>query len=540
MKRFVFFVCLFFSLFFPAHIFTGMALALEVNAPVVKAVLFPDRTLVTRGANIAVGPGEVVLSVSCQPFEILEGSASATLRGDGKIISVETVRVPGTRPAQEKIASIKEEMQRLRRAKRIVKDQMGVEQKKIDFLDSLSRPGQKPENNILPDPASVSSLIATLGKAYSEAFSKIRDADAKLAEIEKELKRLSEELDQLTSAGTQMKTQINILFDSGKKQEIDLQVSYLTGFAGWKPEYRADVDTEDGSVTLSMRGRIVQKTGEDWKDIELTLSTAQPAAAGRLPEIGPWWIDTPAMTRDRKMRAKAMRKESQDTLSLFAMSKAAPMATAKRMETASSFEYRVKKKVSVPSREKETTIGIFQKRYPARLYHWAVPAVSRNVFLACEIEPDPELLAGPVKVFHQGSYIAEMFLDPSGPEKRITFGLGIDRSVLVEKKKVKDQRIETFFGRFEKSRVTREIRYETSISNRKDRDILVYLQDRIPVSKTDKIEVTEVVLDPVPAKKDVDSKPGVMQWELRIKPKSTQKLNIGFTVTYPRNAPPRL
>ena len=38
-------------------------------------------------------------------------------------------------------------------------------------------------------------------------------------------------------------------------------------------------------------GEVRQRTGEDWSNVRLTLSTARPSVSARLPELDPWFIE---------------------------------------------------------------------------------------------------------------------------------------------------------------------------------------------------------------------------------------------------------
>ena len=46
------------------------------------------------------------------------------------------------------------------------------------------------------------------------------------------------------------------------------------------------------TITLQYRASISQSTGEDWKGIALTLSTASPLVGSEIPKLEPWTIGT--------------------------------------------------------------------------------------------------------------------------------------------------------------------------------------------------------------------------------------------------------
>jgi hypothetical protein len=92
---------------------------------------------------------------------------------------------------------------------------------------------------------------------------------------------------------------------------VNLKLSYLTYGAHWSPSYdcravtgssagaagteaaedkkddTADTNTTAGELSLALTyyGDVVQRTGEDWSDARISLSTAQPAVEGDPPEL---------------------------------------------------------------------------------------------------------------------------------------------------------------------------------------------------------------------------------------------------------------
>src|SRR5260370_158658 len=74
--------------------------------------------------------------------------------------------------------------------------------------------------------------------------------------------------------------------------EVAIDLSYLVSGASWLPRYDARVDVSSARVHLTQQALVTQRTGEDWADVVLALSTARPSAAATLPdEPTPWYID---------------------------------------------------------------------------------------------------------------------------------------------------------------------------------------------------------------------------------------------------------
>ncbi|HRC57074.1 MAG TPA: DUF4139 domain-containing protein, partial [Kofleriaceae bacterium] len=64
---------------------------------------------------------------------------------------------------------------------------------------------------------------------------------------------------------------------------VELSLEYAVRGARWVPSYVARI--ESGSVELTMRASLVQRTGEDWRGVALELSTAALDRHSELPEL---------------------------------------------------------------------------------------------------------------------------------------------------------------------------------------------------------------------------------------------------------------
>jgi hypothetical protein len=69
--------------------------------------------------------------------------------------------------------------------------------------------------------------------------------------------------------------------------------------AGWKPAYRASLDSNASTVELERLATISQKTGEDWSRVKLKLSTGQPTLSVAAPDPSSWLLNyRPPMERN--------------------------------------------------------------------------------------------------------------------------------------------------------------------------------------------------------------------------------------------------
>ena len=144
-----------------------------------------------------------------------------------------------------------------------------------------------------------------------------------------------------------------------------------------------------------------------------------------------------------------------------------------------------------------------------------------------------------LNVYFEGQYVGKTRLQEKKPGDEFRLNLGADREVAVKREKTGDKADETFLGGFERDTVVRKLTYKITAENRKDRPVRLTVLDRIPVSKTDRIEVKDVRLTPAPDQKNHLDRKGVMRWVLPLKPKEKKEIVLSFTVTYPKEFPPR-
>ncbi len=137
-----------------------------------------------------------------------------------------------------------------------------------------------------------------------------------------------------------------------------------------------------------------------------------------------------------------------------------------------------------------------------------------------------------------GRYIGKTHLSEKKAGEEFRLSLGADREVMVKREKVRDKVKETYFGKIQRGTIVREMAYKIVAENMKDRSILLKIVDNIPVSRTDKIEVEDLKINPEPKKKNYLDKEGVMLWEYKLDPEQKQEINIEFVVSYPKGLAP--
>jgi uncharacterized protein (TIGR02231 family) len=522
-----------------------------VPSQIKEVTLFSGQAMVKREAFTTVQKGLNELFLEIEAFRIDKDSITAKIFGAGEIFSVQFKKIPIKESPRENIKVLELKINKLRKAKRDLADKKEILKKKESFLASLIDFSkiQIPQEikTSFPNMEDLTETLIFLSSNFQKINDEKQSLDVSIEEIEKEIQVLKEELNALRRPVKKVKKVIEILFNAEKEQKIRIIADYLTKNANWGPLYKVSVPTTLSEIDLTMFSKILQKTGEDWNHVALSISNVIPLSGVRLPYLSSWLLDVPRPSA--KVMGKARSLATEEAAQAIDMVKdkgysgipkqEATFATAVKRELPLSFEYRIPQPIDIESRDKETILPLFTKKMQGDTYYYAVPKRSHLTFLVCKTKADKELLSGPLNVYFGGRYIGKTHLSEKKAGEEFHLSLGADREVMVKREKVKDKVKETYFGKIQRGTIVRELAYKIMVENMKDRSILLKVVDNIPVSRTDKIEVKELTMKPEPTQKNYRDKEGVMLWEYRLDPDQQQEINIEFVVAYPKDLLPR-
>jgi len=526
-----------------------------ISSKIVEVTLFTDQALVKRKATTRVGKGLKELLLEVEAFNVDSDSVSSKVYGAGEIYSVQLREIYLKEEPQQNIKELKERIKALTDKRNALQYNVNVLNKKDEFLNSLIDFSKseipKELKTSFPSINNLEKTLLFLDTNLEELNKKRQNIDLKIVDIDKDINLLNNELSSLMNASENTKMVIEILFNSKKEQDIQIEATYIVYDASWQPFYKVNAPLDLNEIDLIMFSRFIQKTGEDWNDIALSISNVIPMQGAGLPVLDTWSLDIEryepspappgkgAASRSRK-KAKVPdedAKEIAEPEAEYDEEERADYVQAERRELPLSFEYEIPQKLDVESQDKETILPLFLKKIQGDFSHYVVPRINPLTFLICEATPDSELLSGYLTVYFGGRYIGKTYLEEKKPGEKFNLNLGADREVKVKREKIKDKFKETFLKMVQRRTVIKEIAFKITVENLKAKPIKIHILDSIPVSRTDKVEVKDVNITPKPKEEKHQSKEGVLLWEFNLKPKEKQVIDIEFTVTYPKDEP---
>jgi Domain of unknown function (DUF4139)/N-terminal domain of unknown function (DUF4140) len=78
---------------------------------------------------------------------------------------------------------------------------------------------------------------------------------------------------------------------SSSVQNAKLTLEYIVPNTSWYPTYDVRVKDVASPIEAQMKAKVRQNSGEDWREVKLTLSTGEPKRTGVKPELGTWFLN---------------------------------------------------------------------------------------------------------------------------------------------------------------------------------------------------------------------------------------------------------
>lgn len=528
-------------------IYTEPLLAKEIGiaSKVTGVVVFSGRALVTRSSEFSAPKGESTLLIDGLPGGVLEQS----LRVEGEasqqvsIGSVESRRIFTEELVREEERRITKELTALRDERQSVENQIQSLKIQMKLIEAIGQEIPRKANEEIVqgkmDPELWENSWAIIGVGVAETLEGIRLAEIDEREIEDRIQKKESELAQIKT-GRKENVQVRINIDSRQAGSVRLSVSYQIWDASWKPLYDARLDEEGEKVTLTQLGEVRQNTGEDWLDVSLTLSTAQPAEGVQIPRLEPWFIDfVRIMPQDRQKLSKMMPPDERGALAAKELPQEVVAAFGVIMPeqaqvVASEFaaEYRIPGTARVPSDNTPHKFSITEHELDAHLAVQIAPKIAPRAFLLADTKYKgiAPLLPGSASVFRGGTFIGNSRLDMLRPGETVKLSFGVDDKVRVDYRLETGQRSKE--GIFTKQQRV-ERRYRIGVENYHTRPIEISLIDQVPVPQDERIKVELLKDSETPTKSDFDDRKGVLAWIHTYAPEEKRIIQFGYAVTFP-------
>ena len=493
---------------------------------ITRVVLYPGSATVERSAQIAAGSSKVEMSGLPANFDL------RTLRVEAdpgiRIGEVAVQEVSRTDALSEREAALEARLQALRDEKAAMEADVKTAELLRDYLAALSRrPAGEGEKAVAVDPKTIPAVLEAIRRGAGDAYGLIRRAEMRKRDIDKDIAALGRELARLKSGARDART-LTIGYFAAKPGAV--RASYQVTNAGWKPAYRASLDSSTSRVELERQAVVMQRTGEDWRGVALRLSTGQPRAAD-LVDPSPWQlVIRPPASGPRLASAPAARLAASEREEK-AMADEARLPVA-QFETEYTTEFEVPGKVDLAADGRLTNVSLSATAFEVKQRVRVVPRRDPSAMVTAEAPlPEGVWIPGDVQLYRDGAYIGSTFWNAQAKE-RLVLPFGRDDRVQVASNRSKNR---SGPAGLLSGRTERQIADVYTITSRHKVAIELLVLEPAPVAVSDQINI-DIMFEPKPKLRDWEEKRGVVAWEQPLAPGETLKFVADYTITYPKDA----
>ena len=351
--------------------------------------------------------------------------------------------------------------------------------------------------------------------------------------LQDSINRLALQLQQLNAAGqSRSVSEVLVAVDAPRAVRSGFSISYLVAQAGWSPLYDLRVKSVGQPVELGYKAQAYQQSGEDWTNVQLTLSTGKPMSSAQRPVLNTWWLREHLIAvmagRSQMQKMEIQEEVELEDATLTSRDVPASRPQVEAYDQATSFEFQIKTPYDIPSDGQQYVVSIAEESLPASYEYYAAPKLNPHAFLTANVTDWEQyrLLNGPANLFFEGTYLGKSLLNVNTASDTLSFSLGIDEGIIISREKEKQYTDKQFIG----NKKTQTIGWEIELRNSKRAPASIVVEDQYPISTTEEIEVE------LGAHKGaiVDKANGKLRWELDLKAGKTEKLDFRYSVKYPK------
>jgi len=382
---------------------------------------------------------------------------------------------------------------------------------------------------------------------------KILDISEEQRDFQKTVYRLQRQLNQLNSKINRSTTDVTVRISSKIKTNAKIFLSYIVSDAGWAPIYDIRSKGVTDPVNLVYKGNVWQTSGNDWDNVNITLSTGNPSVSNSSPKVNPWVLSFDPPFRPFRGNTFKTNKMLVVSDSVYTRNSAysfngafaygdeeaggsgndnspAPAPPPVAMNnTGVSTEFKIKIPYSIPTDGQSNAVEINSHSLTASYSYFTAPKFDKDAFLIAKVTEWDQynLLSGNANIYYEGTFVGSSYLDASITKDTMQLSLGRDKGVIVDRKKIKDFGKTATIGSSKKTTLGLQV----SVRNSKATPIEIIIHDQIPISRVKEIEVS--MLEKSGAKYDEGT--GSLIWRMTLQPGQSQSVQFKYQVKYPKS-----
>ncbi|MFK8034695.1 MAG: mucoidy inhibitor MuiA family protein [Hyphomicrobiales bacterium] len=542
-------------------ILQAAAAELIVKPSVDAVTVFPSGAMITELADVSLPLGTTTLVIENFP----EFINIDTLRAAGQFSGVVTVQSINHRETTRDISTpeidaLQMMLDAVEEERGGLEDALSSAQAQLVLVEEFARQAPRGFTEALAKGADALSEWQTALDAIQSGQTASRGTIRSLTRNIEDLRERQSDLEEQILRLQQSLSRRSVLVDVNAQNASTgtLEIRYQTSQASWSAGYDAFLSTdlnEKVKLDLVQLASVAQLTERKWEDVQLTLSTTQPARGTSAPLLETLQVFEQRLERERYSQTQKL--DAQSELDDRLLSAPAPVPAGSRrgiagnvlvqsrviaepvkQQTAAADLGSFKANFVIPGRVNISGDGAAKRLTLARhsvspeLLAVSVPNAQEAAFLHAQIknETGSPLLGGSLSAYRDGPYVGRTHFDALAIGEERSLGFGPDNKIAIsyvtEDRQFAEQGIIS-------SEKTDTRRYVTKVTNNHDQAIRIRVVDRQPFSENETIRVERLSSSTSPSEENVNDQRGILAWSFVYEPGESRDINFDYRLTWP-------
>lgn len=541
---------------------------------IVAVTVYQGNALITREVTVPEGKGTMELLVSPLPPQTLVNSPYAEGLDGIRILNTSYRTIPIKEDTREEVRKLEAQLrqlaaesQRLQADIKLVAEQQAFLGKLEGFtgvtMQHLTDKGQLSSEAVI---GLSKFIMQTRGERTKEAVA----LQQKLQETNEQTEFAKRQLAEKSVGIARTERVAIITVDKANEAAGTIRLNYLVDAVNWKPQYKFRAGKPNEPVQLEYLAAVHQQTGEDWANVALALSTAQPLLNAAPPDLRMLEVSAVPIGQGRQPTAVAsavnrfdefkkqavggraqgqqLQYEGNWALAEKALNDAAACEQqgellASRdeiiainrdtaMSEGPSVTYRLRGQVTLPSRQDAQIMEVTRLQLAPEYYYKSVPVLTPHVYRQADMTNKSEyvLFPGEATMYIGTDFVGRQQLPLVAIGKPFAVSFGVDPQIQVQRTLVNKNRVTSGGNQ------VHSFDYRLLVNSYKTEPVKVQVWDRLPKGEAQAIAVSLVSQKPDLSSDALyqreDRPKNLLRWDVTVQPTQNGEKALAIDYAY--------
>lgn len=499
---------------------------------IAMVTVYQGNALVTREVTVPGGAGLMELVVSPLPPQTLANSPYAEGSDGIRVLNTRFRTIAIKEDTREEVRKLANQIRTLAAEAQKLQADLKLIQEHQQFLTKLesftgATLSHLTDKGMLNSEATIAlAKFVMAGKA---------DKSKEAVEVQQRIQDVSErteftrrQLAEKTAGVSKTERVAVVTVDKANAEAGTIRLNYLVDAVNWRPQYKFRAGDSKHPVSVEYLAAVHQQTGEDWTNVAISLSTAQPMLNAAPPDLrmlavtavpigkqtaGPAGQMSGNVYKQLKEKADLGRAQSQNIANEHNWREAGKVANeaaateqtgellASRDELADfrreqleaagatdapSVTYKLRGQLSVPSRGEDQVLEVARFDLAPEYFFKAVPVLTSSVYRQANLTNKSEyvLFPGEASMYLGADFVGKMALPLVAVGKPFSVSFGVDPQLSVQRTLLSKNRVTSGGNQ------VLTFDYRILVNSYKSEPVKVQVWERLPKGEAQAINVS--------------------------------------------------